>query len=85
METVTVGGDDMTDWPQIIATYGGLVWKTARSLLNNDADAADCFQETFVETLNLNVGSSMIRLPSATRRRSNVRNKPHEYSVKADP
>jgi len=38
----------MTDWPQIIAIHGGTVLKTARRLLNNDADVADCFQETFV-------------------------------------
>ena len=41
----------MTDWPQIIATYGGIAWKTARRLLSNDADAADCFHPTFTETL----------------------------------
>ena len=41
----------MTDWPQILNEHGGIVWQTVRRLLNDDADAADCFQETFVAAL----------------------------------
>ena len=38
----------MTDWSQIVEQHGAIVWKTARRLLNHDADAADCFQRTFL-------------------------------------
>ncbi len=68
METLTVGGDDMTDWPQIIATYGGIAWKTARRLLNNDADAADCFQETFVAAFELSRTQTIQNWPGLVTR-----------------
>ena len=43
----------MTDWQSIVDKYGGLVWQAAYRLLGNEADAADCFQETFVSALEL--------------------------------
>jgi RNA polymerase sigma-70 factor (ECF subfamily) len=39
------------DWQLIIKEHGSVVWQTAYRLLGNDADAADCFQETFVSAL----------------------------------
>ena len=36
------------DWQMIIKKHGPTVWQTAYRLLGNQADAADCFQETFV-------------------------------------
>jgi len=36
------------DWQTIIEKHGPVVWQTAYRLLGNRADAADCFQETFV-------------------------------------
>ena len=36
------------DWPVIIKEHGPAVWQTAYRLLGNEADAADCFQETFL-------------------------------------
>ena len=38
----------MTDWKAIVNQYGKLVWATAYRLVGNDADALDCFQETFM-------------------------------------
>ena len=38
----------VVDWNIIIKEHGPIVWQTAYRLLGNDADAADCFQETFV-------------------------------------
>lgn len=38
----------MIDWQLIIEEHGPAVWRTAYRLLGNHADAADCFQETFV-------------------------------------
>lgn len=41
----------MIDWNRIIKEHGPAVWQTAYRLLGNHADAADCFQETFVSAL----------------------------------
>jgi RNA polymerase sigma-70 factor (ECF subfamily) len=41
------------DWQQIIQKHGPAVWQTAYRLLGNDADAADCFQETFACALEV--------------------------------
>ena len=38
----------MTQWRELLQEYGPLVWKTAYRLVNNQDDAADCFQETFL-------------------------------------
>lgn len=43
----------MTDWQEIIKEYGPAVWWTAYRLLGNGADAADCFQETFVSLIDI--------------------------------
>ena len=36
------------DWQMIIKKHGPSVWQTAYRLLGNEADSADCYQETFV-------------------------------------
>ena len=36
------------DWPAIVKDHGPLVWRTAFRLLNDHADAADCFQRAFL-------------------------------------
>ncbi len=41
----------MIDWQTIIEEHGPGVWQTAYRLLGNRADAADCFQDTFVSAL----------------------------------
>jgi len=41
------------NWQQIIEKYGAIVWQTVYRLLGNHADAADCFQETFISALKL--------------------------------
>jgi len=38
----------MIDWEEIVGRHGGIVWKTAYRVLGDHADAADCFQETFL-------------------------------------
>ena len=43
----------MTDWSDLAGRFGPLVWKTAYRLLGNDADAADCFQETFLAAVGV--------------------------------
>ncbi|MEN6387234.1 MAG: sigma-70 family RNA polymerase sigma factor [Phycisphaerales bacterium] len=42
---------ELTDWKAILDEHGKAVWNTAYRLLGNDADAADCFQETFADAL----------------------------------
>jgi len=39
------------DWPTILRIHGPTVWRTALAILNNEPDAADCFQETFQSAL----------------------------------
>lgn len=41
----------MVDWQVIIKKHGPAVWQISYRLLGNHADAADCFQETFVSAL----------------------------------
>jgi RNA polymerase sigma factor (sigma-70 family) len=45
----------MVDWQAILAEHGSIVWRTIFRLLDHHADAADCYQETFLaayETAN---------------------------------
>jgi RNA polymerase sigma-70 factor (ECF subfamily) len=44
-------GLQVIDWQAIIEEHGPAVWQTAYRLLGDRADAADCFQETFVSAL----------------------------------
>jgi len=43
----------VVDWQVIIKKHGPVVWQISYRLLGNHADAADCFQETFVSALEL--------------------------------
>jgi RNA polymerase sigma-70 factor, ECF subfamily len=56
------------DWPAIVHEYGPLVWKTAFSLLLNEADVSDCFQETFVSALEFSRRQKVINWPGLLQR-----------------
>jgi RNA polymerase sigma-70 factor (ECF subfamily) len=43
----------MPDWDEIVRRDGPAVWRTAYRLLNNSADADECFQEVFVAALEV--------------------------------
>lgn len=43
----------MPDWEKIVRCDGPVVWRTAYRLLNNRADADECFQETFLAALEV--------------------------------
>jgi RNA polymerase sigma-70 factor (ECF subfamily) len=63
----------MTDWPQIVEDYGGIVWKTAHRLLSNDADAADCFQRTFLAAMEFTRNQTVRHWPALFRRLTTAR------------
>jgi len=63
----------MTDWSQIVAGHGTLVWRTARRLLMHEADAADCFQRTFLAAVELNEWEEIRHWPALLRRLATAR------------
>lgn len=38
----------MEDWQSIVSRHQAMVWQTVHRLVGQEADAADCFQETFL-------------------------------------
>jgi RNA polymerase sigma-70 factor, ECF subfamily len=78
------------DWQMIVTEYGPLVWRTAQRLLANDADTADCFQETFLAALELsrrepvrNVPGLLVRL-ATTRAIDRLRQRGRQERPPAD-
>ncbi|HEV3024089.1 MAG TPA: RNA polymerase sigma factor, partial [Pirellulales bacterium] len=43
----------MIDWASILAEHGTRVWRTVYRLLGHDADALDCYQETFLAAIRV--------------------------------
>ncbi len=43
----------MPDWSRVMELHGDAVWRIAWRLLGNEADAADCFQDTFLSALKV--------------------------------
>lgn len=50
-----------------------MVWRTAYRLLGNEADAADCFQRTFVSALELSRKEAIRNWPALLRRLATAR------------
>ena len=63
----------MTDWSDIVRQHGPLVWRTARRLLSHEADAGDCFQETFVSAWELSRRESVRHWPAVLKRLTTAR------------
>lgn len=63
----------MTDWSRIVEEHGGIVWKTVRRLVDDDHDAADCFQETFVAALKFSKASTVRNWPGLLKRLATAR------------
>ncbi|MBN2183624.1 MAG: sigma-70 family RNA polymerase sigma factor, partial [Sedimentisphaerales bacterium] len=61
------------DWKIIIEEHGPVVWQTAYRLLGNDADAADCFQETFAGALKLSRRQRVKNFPALLIRLATTR------------
>jgi len=58
----------MTDWSQLVQQHGQMVWKTAFRLVSHEADAADCFQNTFVAALELSRQQTVRNWPGLLKR-----------------
>lgn len=41
------------DWDEIVGRHGRVVWRTAWRTLSNHADALDCYQNTFLDALQV--------------------------------
>jgi RNA polymerase sigma-70 factor (ECF subfamily) len=63
----------MTDWSHIVQQHGPLVWTTVYRLLRHDADAADCFQRTFLAALELSRTQPIRNWPGLLRRLGTAR------------
>ena len=59
---------NVTDWQSIVDKHGGLVWRAAYRLLGNGADAADCFQETFISALEVSRRQRVRNFPALLSR-----------------
>jgi RNA polymerase sigma-70 factor (ECF subfamily) len=63
----------MTDWPSIVRQHGPLVWRVASRLLTHDADARDCFQQTFLAAVEWDGKARVRDWPAALRRIATAR------------
>jgi RNA polymerase sigma factor (sigma-70 family) len=63
----------MTDWSQIVEQHGPQVWRTAQRLLRHEADAADCFQRTFISALEISRKQTVRHWPALLRRIATAR------------
>src|SRR5262245_35714196 len=63
----------VVDWSHIVEQHGPLVWTTVYRLLRHDADAADCFQRTFLSALELSRTQTIRNWPGLLRRLGTAR------------
>jgi RNA polymerase sigma-70 factor (ECF subfamily) len=63
----------VVDWSEIVQQHGPLVWKTVYRLLRHDADAADCFQRTFLAALVLSRAQTIHNWPGLLQRLGTAR------------
>jgi RNA polymerase sigma-70 factor (ECF subfamily) len=63
----------VVDWSQVVQQHGPLVWRTVYRLLRHDADAADCFQRTFLSALVLSRTQTIRNWPGLLQRLGTAR------------
>jgi RNA polymerase sigma-70 factor (ECF subfamily) len=63
----------MTNWDAVVRDYGPVVWRTAYRLLAHEADAADCFQRTFLAALELEAAEPIRNWPAVLKRLTSAR------------
>ena len=61
------------DWQAIVTEHGPTVWQTAYRLLGNRADAADCFQETFLSAFEYSRHQPVRHIPGLLVRLATTR------------
>jgi RNA polymerase sigma-70 factor (ECF subfamily) len=60
-------------WPELVREHGPLVWSTSYRLLRCRADAADCFQATFLAALDVARREPVRSWPGLLRRLATAR------------
>jgi len=71
----------MTDWDDLVCREGPAVWRTAYRLVGNQADADECFQESFLTAFELSQRqpvrdwSALLQRLATTRAIDRVRNR----------
>jgi RNA polymerase sigma-70 factor (ECF subfamily) len=63
----------MIDWDEVVRKFGPLVWRTTYRLLRNEADSADCFQQTFLAAFQLAAKETIRQWPAALVRLATAR------------
>jgi RNA polymerase sigma-70 factor (ECF subfamily) len=63
----------VADWSEIVQQHGPLVWATVYRLVRHDADAADCFQRTFMSALVLSRTQTIHNWPGLLRQLGTAR------------
>ena len=56
------------DWSQLLEAHGRIVWRTVYRLVDDEAEAADCFQETFVAALEYSRSHTIRNWPGMLKR-----------------
>ncbi len=57
-----------TDWDQIVRRHGQVVWRTAWRMLGSDADARDCYQNAFLDAVQVARREDVQDWPALLRR-----------------
>jgi RNA polymerase sigma-70 factor (ECF subfamily) len=63
----------LINWQAIVDEHGQRVWQTAYRLLGDHADAADCFQETFLAALQISQRQQIRSFPALLTRLATTR------------
>src|SRR5215831_14789241 len=63
----------MTDWDAVVREFGPVVWRTACRLLTHEADAADCFQRTFLAAVEQAAAEPVRHWPGFLKRLATAR------------
>jgi len=58
----------MVDWEELVRREGSAVWRTIQQLVRNQADADECFQETWVDAFQLSTRQAVNNWPALLKR-----------------
>lgn len=63
----------MIDWDELLRREGSAVWRTVYRLVRNQADADECFQETFLAALEFSGRTPVANWPGLLQRLATAR------------